>query len=102
MLHNDERSLVKAFQDQPFVILGVNNDPDTGTLRATQRQQHITWRSWWDEGGLITRTWGIDGFPTLVLIDGAGKIRWVSPGKPPAAELRKQIEKLLKEVQPVT
>jgi peroxiredoxin len=100
MLHKDERSLVQKFEGQPFVILGVNNDPDPATLRGTQREQHITWRSWWDEDGSITRQWGVEGFPTLFLIDATGKIRWISPGKPSADKLQKKIEELLQEMRP--
>jgi hypothetical protein len=102
MLHKDERSLVQKFEGQPFVILGVNNDPDPATLRATQREQHITWRSWWDEDGSITRQWDVEGFPTLILIDPTGKVRWMSPGKPPADLLRKKIDTLLQELRPTT
>jgi hypothetical protein len=97
-LHRDERSLVEKFKGQPFAILGVNADPDIGELRYTQHEQHINWRNWWDEGLAINREWRIEGFPTLFLIDGTGRIRWSSVGKPAADKLQKKIEELLQEV----
>src|SRR5260370_40551250 len=99
MLHKDERSLVEKYQGQPFVILGVNNDPDPALLRDSEHRQHLTWRSWWDDGRVITHAWHIDGFPTLFLIDGTGKIRWKSVGKPTESEPRGKVEELVKEMR---
>jgi peroxiredoxin len=97
-LHKDERSLVAKYKGRPFVILGVSNDPDPDLLRATQQEQRISWRSWWDEGHTVTRYYAVRGFPTLFLIDGTGTIRWTSEGKPAAAVLEKKIDELLQEV----
>jgi peroxiredoxin len=98
-LHEHERSLVEKYRGQPFVILGVNTDPDPGLLRATQQGQHLAWRSWWDDRQAITAKWGVRAYPTLFLLDGEGKVRQSFPGKPPAAELEKAIEKLMQEVK---
>jgi peroxiredoxin len=102
LLHKDERSLVEKYKDQPFVILGVSNDPDAGMLRATQAEQKITWRSWWDESQSITHAWRVQGFPTLYVIDGQGIIRKKFEGKPDADVLEKEIQKWVKEVQPTS
>lgn len=98
-MHIHERSLVEKYQGQPFVILGVNNDPDLAMLRSTQVSQQLTWRSWWDERHAITEQWGVQGFPMLFLLDREGKVRDTFPGKPPAAELEKAIAKLMNEVR---
>jgi peroxiredoxin len=102
MLHKDERSLVEKYKDQPFVILGVSNDSDVGTLRATEAEQHLTWRSWWDETGAITRAWRVRGFPTLYIIDSQGVIRKHYEGKPDGEVLDKEIEKWVKEARPAS
>jgi peroxiredoxin len=102
MLHKDERSLVEKYKDQPFVILGVSNDDDPGLLRATQVEQNISWRSWWDERQRITQAWRVDGFPTLYVIDSKGVIRKRYEGKPEPDVLEKEIQKWLKEAQPTS
>ena len=102
MLHKDERSLVEKYKDQPFVILGVSIDSDVGKLRATEAQQHVTWRSWWDETGAINRAWRVRGFPTLYIIDSQGTIRWRFESKPDADVLDKEIDKWVKQAQPAS
>jgi peroxiredoxin len=100
--HKDEITIVAKYKDRPFVLLGVNTDSDRETLKAAQTDQNMTWRSLWDQTRSITKTWGVDGFPTLFLIDAEGKLRHKFRGKTPIDELEKAIEKCLKEVTPVS
>src|SRR5689334_8467973 len=97
-MHTYERSLVQKFAGRPFVVVGVNGDPDLETLRQTLEKDHVTWRSWCDgRGGPITHSWGIRGFPTVFLIDQRGVIRLKSLGPPRREELERQIALLLEE-----
>jgi len=84
---------VEQYEGQPFVILGVNNDPDPRLLRETQEEQHISWRSWWDEGHAITKAWGVEYLPVLYVIDKEGTIRKVFHGRPDSEELDAEIAK---------
>jgi hypothetical protein len=99
-MYPHERSLVKKMEGKPFVLLGVNSDTNREALKPVLKQEQITWRSFWDRstGGPIARAWGIQGWPTLVLIDQKGVIREMSPEvlRNPDA-LDKAIENLLKE-----
>ena len=82
------------------MLLGVNADPTRQMLRATQQHEKLPWRSWWDgQGGPITRDYGVDGFPTVFLIDHKGRVRYQTAGIPPRAELDAVIEKLVKEAE---
>ena len=93
-----ERSLAQRYQDQPFVLLGVNSDSSRERLRAVQKKERLTWRSWWDgpppffcpadyvqpfdesslqsrrdgSTGLIARQWAIQALPTTYLLDHRG------------------------------
>ena len=73
-----ERSLVKRLEGKPFVLLGVNSDESRKELKAVMKKEKITWRSFWNGGrdGPISREWGIRGWPTLVIIDAKGVIRY--------------------------
>ena len=88
---------------KPFVLLGVNTDEDRDEVRQLQQAGTITWRSWWNgpDGtrGPITEAWKVDAFPTLVLIDQAGVIRYRFDGAPGPSELETKLIELLKEVK---
>jgi thiol-disulfide isomerase/thioredoxin len=95
--HN--RSLVTKLADKPFVLLGVNSDPDRKAVASVVAQEKITWRSFWNDGspnGPIARAWNIQGWPTVFLIDHKGVIRQKYVGAPPAAALERAIDDLIK------
>ncbi len=99
-MYPHERSLVKQLEGKPFVLLGVNSDPRTH-LRDVIKKEKMTWRSWWDGGtigGPIATAWSIEGWPTLVLVDGKGMIRQRYVGFPGAQTLDKAINDLLREL----
>ena len=93
-----ERSLVKRFGGQPFVLLGVNADPTREQLRQVEAKANLTWASWQDgRGGPIARAYEVRAFPTLILIDQSGAIRLRLEGAPPEGVLEAKIEELLRE-----
>jgi len=74
-----EKALVERLKDRPFVLLGVNSDKDRAALKAESAEKGITWRSWFDGGntrGPIATRWNVQGWPTIVVIDKAGVIRF--------------------------
>ena len=76
-MYPHERSLVARLKDEPFTILGVNNDPADRYREAIERE-NITWPSFWDGGdtsGPIATKWGVFGWPTIYIIDHEGVIR---------------------------
>jgi hypothetical protein len=99
-MYGHERSLVAKYKGRPFVLLGVNQDEDAATLKKAQEENQLAWRSWYDgyRGGPIARAWGIDGFPTVFLIDANGVIRYAPPGVN-EQELDRKIEELVKEAE---
>src|SRR6516162_1973643 len=102
-MYPHERSLVKRLENKPFVVLGVNSDP-RDHLRQVIKKERMTWRSWWDGGtttGPIATAWGVEGWPTLCLLDGKGTIRQRWVGFPGAETLDKAIDDLLHELPAV-
>ena len=93
-----ERSLVQRFSGQSFVLLGVNADPSKEKLRQIEEKGNLTWASWQDgRAGPIARSYNVQAFPTLILIDQSGEIRWRQEGAPPEGLLETKIEELLRE-----
>jgi hypothetical protein len=74
-----ERSLVKRLEGKPFALIGVNSDQDKEFLQKQNKEQQITWRSFWcgEKGtsGPIPTKWNVSGWPTLYYIDHKGVIR---------------------------
>jgi hypothetical protein len=96
-----ERSLVKAYEDKPFALLGVNTDKSKDIYVRRAEEMKVTWRSAWTGGtdNPISRKFRVSGYPTLFLIDHEGVIRekWVGP--PSNDELEKAIDEALAEVR---
>jgi hypothetical protein len=94
-----ERSLVKKYSDQPFVLLGVNEDPDRDSAKNAERDGRVTWRSWWDPGtnGKINSAYRVSGMPALFLIDHRGNKRYRWDGIPNEKDLEKRIDGLIQE-----
>jgi protein-disulfide isomerase-like protein with CxxC motif len=64
------------------------------------KDKTVTWRSWADGADSpISARWEVEGFPTMVLIDHAGRIRWRSSGVPSEEELTERIVQLMAEAE---
>jgi hypothetical protein len=99
-MYPHERSLVKRLEGKPFVLLGVNSDQTRDDLKKAMEKERITWRSWFDGGsttGPIAKTYRVQGWPTMFILDPKGVIRMRSVGSPGEAELDKIIDELVEE-----
>ncbi len=96
-----ERSLVNRMEGRPFAIIGVNSDPDKGTIPKQNEKHKITWRSFWcgpdgPEGPIPTK-WNVNAWPTLYFIDHKGVIRHKNLRN--EHEMDKAIETLVAEAE---
>jgi hypothetical protein len=100
-MYPHERSLVKRLEGKPFALVGVNSDRDKAELKKAMEKENITWRSFWNggTGGPISTRWGVQGWPTLYLIDHKGVIRHKHVGSPGDKVLDDEIDKLVKEAE---
>jgi peroxiredoxin len=96
-MYPHERLLVERLKKEPFALLSVNTDEGKETLRKSMESGEITWRCWWDGNpeGPISTKWGVDGFPTLYVLDDKGVIRFKDVSE---EQLDKAVESLLKTV----
>ncbi len=71
------REAVQAAAGKPFVLLGVNSDPDRSAIPQVVRSKKLQGRSWWDGGtnGPIGKTWKVTHWPTIYVLDAQGRIR---------------------------
>jgi hypothetical protein len=76
-MYPHERSLVSRLEEAPFELVGINSDPAEDYREAIAKEE-ITWPSFWDGGstdGPISTKWGVQGWPTIFIIDHEGVIR---------------------------
>lgn len=68
---------MERHRDDPFVLLGVNSDPDRTAVLRTAPEKRFPGRSWFDGGtrGPIAKQWNIRGWPAIFVIDADGVIR---------------------------
>ncbi|MCE9529781.1 MAG: TlpA family protein disulfide reductase [Planctomycetes bacterium] len=91
-----ERALVKKYADQPFALLGINNDQDRAKLKPFFEKQQITWPSFADATDTISTLWNIKGWPAVFVVDAKGVIRHRGlRGEP----LNRAVEQLVKEAK---
>lgn len=100
-MYPHERSLVQKMQGKPFALLGVNSDTDREGLKEVLEKERITWRSFWagGTGGSIPTQWQVHSWPTIVIIDHKGVIRYKHEGNPGDAVLDREIEQLVKQAE---
>jgi len=94
-----EKALVKSLEGKPFVMLGVSADDTPEELKEAEQKHQLPWRSWWDKGNSIQRRWGVEGLPTLFVIDPKGVVRYRFEGVGPTTEedLEAAIKDLLRK-----
>ena len=101
-MYPHERSLVKALEDKPFVLLGINSDKSKDALKKVIADEKMTWRSWWDggsTGGPIASKWNVQGWPTLYVVDHKGIIRHKWLGSPGEKVMDEALHKLVKAAE---
>jgi len=105
-MYPHERSLVSKLKDEPFVLIGINSDPDLEALKEVRQKENITWRSFWNgpqgTAGPISKKWNVRGWPTLFLIDADGKIRYKWLGNPGDEIIDEAIHALIEEAKSKT
>jgi peroxiredoxin len=68
-------------RDIEFVVVGTNAGGDTPErLRAFARRQHVTLPLAFDQGKKAHAAFGLSGFPGIVVIDRAGRVRLTREG----------------------
>jgi len=94
---------VKRLESKPFALIGVNSDKDKDDIKKKNVEAQITWRSFWNgekgTGGPISKTWEVQGWPTLYLIDHKGVIRRKFLGSPDDKDLDRLIDELVEKAE---
>jgi thiol-disulfide isomerase/thioredoxin len=86
--HN--RELAKRLEKKPFALVGVNSDRTLDTIKKAMDKEGNAWRYAFDGGstsGPIAKTYKVELWPTMYVLDHKGVIRMRSLGSPDEAVL---------------
>jgi thiol-disulfide isomerase/thioredoxin/Tfp pilus assembly protein PilF len=97
------RKLQKEHANAPFIIVGISSDEDERTWRAFTAKNGMVWPQYLDSDRHLQRTFGVNAFPSYVLIDREGieRLRISGTSFDRAAALSSEIEKQLKSSPPL-
>jgi len=95
------RDLHKRYsKDGTFMLIGISSDSDEAEWKEFTEKNKMIWPQYRDKDRRIQRAFGIRAFPTYVLIDHEGVVRFTSVGLSwrSAADLSEAIKKQMKIV----
>src|SRR5262249_45278525 len=98
------RALAARLKEKPFVLVSISADEEPKKVQDFLKKNPMPWTHWFNgpEGGAID-DWEIDGFPTIIVVDARGVIRFKDDVEKPVLvrekELDAAVDKLVKEVE---
>lgn len=75
------RSLHKRYTKEPsFVLIGISSDSEEETWRDFTTKNKMIWPQYWDRDHRVQRAFNVRAFPTYIVIDHEGIMRFRSSG----------------------
>lgn len=74
------RDLQKRHAKDAFVLLGVSSDNEEAVVRSFAEQNRLIWPQYWDRDRKVQQAFDIRAYPTYVLIDDEGIVRFRTTG----------------------
>lgn len=93
-------ALHKKFANQPVEFVGISADSNEQAWQKFVADHHMDWPDYLDSTGAVQQDFGVDSYPTYIVIDRAGLIRFRQSGFSDLdsfAEIEGAIKKALKE-----
>ena len=97
--------LERELEDEPFLVVGVHspkftNERDETMVREAVRRYGVTHPVVVDPGRSIWDEWGVNAWPTLVVVDETGEVVAAGSGEPDPDALRAVVRDLLPATRP--
>jgi thiol-disulfide isomerase/thioredoxin len=92
------RDLNKKYAGKPFQLVSVSSDDDEDVWKTFIKAEHMDWSQYIDLPGEVLHAFKVDSFPTFIVLDKDGVIRFRQSGEGPEteSELEDAINKYLK------
>ena len=94
------RNLYSRYSKESFVLIGISSDHDDAVWRSFTNKNHMIWPQYRDRDHRIAEMFSIRAFPTYIIIDHEGILRFQSTGYG-SANLDAAIKRQLKAARSV-
>jgi len=74
------RNIERKYADKPFQLVGISSDDDADVWRTFVAAQHMDWAEYLDSTDRVQQAFQIESFPTYVVVDRDGVIRFRQSG----------------------
>ena len=82
--------VARAHRDD-LIVIGVNTSDEPGLAAAFARKKDLSYPIVYDDGSRVADSYGVEGLPTLVVVNGSGNVVAVQSG----VESERDIDQLL-------
>jgi len=93
------KNIQKKYAGKPFQLLSISSDDDEDVLKTFVQAQQMNWAEYLDSSGELQHKFKVDSFPTYLVVDKDGVIRFRQSGlsSETQMELEEAINKALKK-----
>jgi thiol-disulfide isomerase/thioredoxin len=91
------KQVVSDFKNEPVVVLGMNTDRDKADAQFVVDKMQLNYEILRADQS-VPQKYGVQGYPTLIIIDQQGIVRDVHVGYSP--DLREKVEKVVRKLLP--
>ncbi len=95
----DLKRFQSAFSSDQVQVVSISEDRDENTWNSFVSQNQMTWEQRFDGNGESARRYGVQGFPTYILMDSNGTILQRYQGEDPSQSLIERIGPDVKKAQ---
>jgi thiol-disulfide isomerase/thioredoxin len=74
------RNLQKKYAAKAFLLVSISSDEDEDAWKNFVEAQHMEWSEYLDSSGQVQQAFKIDSFPTFIVVDKDGVIRFRQSG----------------------
>jgi hypothetical protein len=92
------RDIQKKHARDPLVMIGIGGDVDGQLVTEFVSRNHVEWPQVWDQGRKMSQLFEVRSWPTFIVIDDEGVIRFraTGPTQPVVARVDDEIRRVLK------
>ena len=92
------KELVKRYPQDRVMLISISGDDDDKAWRDYVASHKMNWVHYRDSDKSVLKAFGVQGFPTYMIIDGNGVIRKQLSGENPQLSLAGRIKDILKDM----
>jgi thiol-disulfide isomerase/thioredoxin len=74
------KNVQKKYAAKPFQLVGISSDDDEDVWKTFIQAQHMNWSEYLDSSSELQEAFNIDSFPTYIVVDKDGVIRFRQAG----------------------